>query len=221
MPANDAEKVRDYFERASDLFNSIYTGEKSAFGRLLDKLLRPDLKERFVLTLREIQHEKPQSLIDIGVGPGQYLKAYVELGVPRITALDFSKPMLDLAENLVGEPPGGVQVSYVVADFMEYEPDQNYDISIAMGVFDYVADPETFLLKMKNISNRCVLASFPSISVWRTPIRKVRYAYKRCPVYFYNRARIETLARKIGFKDFEITKIRGSGMDYFVRFDCD
>ncbi len=220
MTSNDTEKVRGYFERASDLFNSIYTGEKSAFGRWLDRALRPDLKERFVLTLREIQKEKPQSLIDIGVGPGQYLKAYAELGVPQITGLDFSRPMLDLARKLVGEPPEGTEISYVVADFMDFEQDQQYDISIAMGVFDYVADPEAFLFKMKNITSKCVLASFPSISVWRTPIRKIRYAYKRCPVYFYNRARIETLAKKIGFKDFEITKIRGSGMDYFVRFDC-
>ncbi|NIS18019.1 MAG: methyltransferase domain-containing protein, partial [candidate division Zixibacteria bacterium] len=111
MTSNDTEKVRGYFERASDLFNSIYTGEKSAFGRWLDRALRPDLKERFVLTLREIQKEKPQSLIDIGVGPGQYLKAYAELGVPQITGLDFSRPMLDLARKLVGEPPEGTEIS--------------------------------------------------------------------------------------------------------------
>ncbi|MBD3219104.1 MAG: methyltransferase domain-containing protein [candidate division Zixibacteria bacterium] len=220
MPSNDTEKVRGYFERASDLFNSIYTGEKSAFGRWLDKVLRPDLKERFLLTLHEVQKERPQSLIDIGVGPGQYLKAYAELGVPQITGLDFSEPMLDLARKLVGKPPDGVEIIYTVADFTEAEFKQKFDISVAMGVYDYVANPEAFLRKMKDISNTCMLASFPSISVWRTPIRKVRYAWKRCPVYFYNRGRIEILAEKVGFKNIEITKIRGSGMDYFVRFDC-
>lgn len=216
---SDAEKVRIYFERASDLFNSIYTGEKSAFGRWVDRLLRPDLRERFLLTLREIQKESPQSVLDVGVGPGQYLKAYVELGVPKIAGLDFSKPMLDLAKKLVGKPPEGIEISYIVSDFMEADLENKYDISIAMGVFDYIADPLAFIKKMKENSNKCVLASFPSISVWRTPIRKIRYAYKRCPVYFYNKTKIERLSNEAGFKDFRIVKIKGSGMDYWVRFD--
>ncbi len=217
---NDSKQVKSYFERASQLFNSVYTGEMSPLSRFLNRILRRDMRERFLLTLREVQKERPQSLIDIGVGPGQYLKAYVELGVPQIIGLDFSEPMLDLAKKLVGTPPEGVEVIYTVADFTEAEINQKYDISVAMGVYDYIAEPQDFLLKMKNISNICVLASFPSISIWRTPIRKVRYAWKRCPVYFYNRARIEALAEKVGFKEIEIIKIKGSGMDYFVRFDC-
>jgi SAM-dependent methyltransferase len=216
---SDAEKVRIYFERASDLFNSIYTGEKSSAGRLIDKLVRPDLKERFLLTLREIQKEKPESLLDVGVGPGQYLKAYAELGVPHIMGLDFSKPMLELAKKLVGDPPAGVEVSYIVSDFMQAELNNKFDIVIAMGVFDYIHEPLMFLKKMKQYTNKCVLASFPSISVWRTPIRKIRYAYKRCPVYFYNRAKITDLSEGAGFKDLRIVKIKGSGMDYWVRFD--
>ena len=214
------EEVQVYFERASQLFNSIYTGEKSSFGQWLDKVLRPDLKERFVRTLNAVQSVKPKSLLDVGVGPGQYLKAYIELGVPRITALDFSQPMLDLAQKLAGEIPEGQSVEYVLSDFMKADLKDKYDISVAMGVFDYIPEPGKFLQKMKYHSNHSVLTSFPSISLWRTPIRKIRYAYKRCPVFFYRQSDIEKLARECGFVKWDIVKIKGSGMDYWVQFFC-
>lgn len=214
------DDVQTYFERASQLFNSIYTGEKSGFGRWLDKVLRPDLRERFVLTMKAVQDTQPGTLLDVGVGPGQYLKAYVELSVPQITVLDFSQPMLDLAEKLVGQIPAGQTVNYILSDFMKADLTQKYDMSVAMGVFDYIPEADKFLLKMKEHSNHSVLASFPSISLWRTPIRKVRYKYKRCPVYFYRRSGIEKLARDCNFKKWEIVKIKGSGMDYWVQFFC-
>lgn len=216
---SDAEKVRIYFERASDLFNSIYTGEKSAFGRLTDKLLRPDLKERFLLTLREIQKEKPESVLDVGVGPGQYIKAYVGLQVPEIFGLDFSQPMLNLASKLVGEDTGASKVSYIVSEFMDYKFERKFDISVAMGVLDYIEDQVAFLRKMREISNKCAIVSFPSISIWRTPIRKARYFIKRCPVHFYTPDMILRFSHEAGFKSYKLIKIWGSGMDYWVRFD--
>lgn len=220
MGVGGAIKVKQYFERSYELFNTIYTGEKSAFGRWLDRLLRPDMEQRFVLTLKEIQAADPVSVLDVGVGPGQYLKAYAELEVPDIVGLDFSAPMLELAKKMVGKPPDGVKVSYIVNDFMEQEFDRSFGITVAMGVLDYVAEPIGFLSKMKNITSHSVLISFPSISIWRTPIRKLRYAYKRCPVYFYARKDIEALSKNCGFKSCEIIKIKGSGMDYWVKFGC-
>lgn len=217
---NNSSQVKRYFERSHELFNTIYTGEKSAFGRWLDRLLRPDIEQRFVLTLKEIQNANPDSVLDVGVGPGQYLKAYAELGVPEIIGLDFSAPMIELAKERVGQPPDGVKVSYIVNDFMNQDFEQSFGVSVAMGVLDYIAEPIGFLTRMKNLTAKYVLISFPSISVWRTPIRKLRYAYKRCPVYFYNRKKIEVLAKSCGFKFCEIIKIKGSGMDYWVKFEC-
>ena len=54
----------------------------------------------------------------------------------------------------------------------------------------------------------------PSRSPIRTPIRKVRYWLKRCPLYFYERDQIADLVRGLG--EVSIIKIPGQGMDYFV-----
>lgn len=215
-----SSQVKQYFERSHELFNTIYSGEKSGLGRFLDRLMRPDMEQRFVLTLKEIQAAKPDSVLDVGVGPGQYLKAYTELGVPEIVGLDFSAPMIELAKKMVAKPPDGVKVLYIVNDFMDQEFDRSFGVSVAMGVLDYIAEPIGFLTRMKNLTSQYVLISFPSISVWRTPLRKLRYAYKRCPVYFYTRKKIEALSGNWGFKSCEIIKLKGSGMDFWVKFEC-
>ena len=66
-----------------------------------------------------------------------------------------------------------------------------------------------------------MIASFPSISWYRTPIRKVRYVIKRCPVYFYRREQIEQLGKAAGFAQTDISKIDGAGQDYFATFTND
>jgi hypothetical protein len=41
---------------------------------------------------------------------------------------------------------------------------------------------------------------------------------KRCPVFFFRRERLFELSRQAGFAECEVTKIKGSGMDYVVVF---
>lgn len=220
MISDNAGQAKKYFERADQLFNSIYTGEKSAFSRWLDNTLRADIQLRFVMTLEEIQKRKPDSILDIGVGPGQYLEAYIQLGIPDISALDFSHSMLDLAKMRVGPVPSNIKLKFIAADFMRAEFDRKYDLTVAMGVFDYVAEPEKFLGKMKALSSRAALVSFPAVNPIRTPIRKFRYFFKRCPVYFYTRKKIELLAEACGFKSWRILKFRRGARDFWVKFEC-
>lgn len=220
MAANNSELTRQYFERADQLFNSIYTGEKSAFGRWLDKKLRTDIELRFKLTLQSLQKNHPQSILDIGIGPGQYLQAYINLEIPDITVMDFSEAMIELARKRVGEVPETVKVSYHTEDFMAAEIERVYDVTIAMGVFDYVENPVKFLSKMKAISTQNVLVSFPAVNIIRTPIRKFRYFFKRCPVYFYTRKKIEDISMSCGFDSYQIVKFNRGARDYWVSFEC-
>jgi hypothetical protein len=60
------------------------------------------------------------------------------------------------------------------------------------------------------------MASFPSISVYRTPIRKLRYRVKRCPVYFYTRQRVVEVVAAAGCASCDVHEIRGSGQDFFA-----
>jgi 2-polyprenyl-3-methyl-5-hydroxy-6-metoxy-1,4-benzoquinol methylase len=127
--------------------------------------------------------------------------------------------MIDLAvrntDMLVSQ---GVDIEFHCQEFMEFETAERFDLVFAMGVFDYIEQPERTLRRMRGLARHSVVVSFPSVSIYRTPIRRVRYAIKHCSVHFYRRGRIDRMAREAGFARHDVTKIRGSGMDYFVAF---
>jgi hypothetical protein len=85
-----------------------------------------------------------------------------------------------------------------------------------MGVMDYVSNPAHFLGSLLPIVRESAVLSFSSRHWFRTPIRKVRYKVRRCPVYFYDEDQIRRLSIEAGFRDVRIRKIPGAGMDYHV-----
>jgi SAM-dependent methyltransferase len=140
------------------------------------------------------------------------------LGVEKIVGLDVSPGMIQLARELTGKTETPTKLEFVEQDFAAFQSRDRFDAVLAMGFFDYVESPAPVLKRMRTFAQHSVIASFPSLSWYRTPIRKVRYVIKRCPVYFYRRREIERLALETGFARHQITKIPGAGQDYFVAF---
>ena len=216
MSNDDTQRVRDYFSRSAVSFDSLYAEqEMNGFWRWVNRRFRRDVYERFVRTMDHVRANDIGSVLDVGCGSGRYAIAFHENGVRRVTGIDIAPDMIELfrahTEPLAGQ---GTEFEAVVGDFMAFEPSEPFDLVVAMGFFDYVEDPEPVLAKMRSLARHSVIASFPSISFYRTPIRKVRYAIKRCPVYFYERERVEQLARDVGFPRFVVNKVHGAGMDY-------
>lgn len=214
------EKVLKYFTRSAAAFDSLYSEEKvSPFMRFLNRRFRGDICERYFLSLEHVRRYGLKSVLDVGCGSGRYALGLSDLGVERIVGVDFSHQMIELAsENTRSLRNSGKKLELVCCDFNQFQAEAIFDVIIAMGVFDYMDNPLSALNKMKSFANHSVIASFPSISFYRTPIRKIRYFLKRCPVYFYSNDKIQSLAAEVGFSRFEIEKIEGAGMDYFVRF---
>jgi hypothetical protein len=95
-------------------------------------------------------------------------------------------------------------------------PPGPFDFAIIMGVLDYVADPVAFFKGLRGILTGRAAVSFPSNHWFRTPLRKIRYRLRNCPVYFYDEQRIREIGRAAGFGTVDIVKIAGAGMDYHV-----
>jgi 2-polyprenyl-3-methyl-5-hydroxy-6-metoxy-1,4-benzoquinol methylase len=208
-----SDAVRRYFDRAADDFDAIYGG-KGLLGRWIDRHFRPDMYERYRLTFETCGDVGGKTVLDIGCGGGRYSIEFAKRGAAQVVGLDFAPNMVKLARQRAEEH--GVQgcCHFIVGDFMQVEFHQRFDICIAIGVFDYIAQPRPFLEKMKSLTNEWMIMTFPSKSLIRTPIRKVRYWLKRCPVYFYERKVIETLLNGLG--QYQVIKIPGQGMDYFA-----
>ena len=85
-----------------------------------------------------------------------------------------------------------------------------------MGVMDYIPSPENFINGLKGLFSESVALSFPSKHWFRSPIRKFRYNLRNCPIYLYDKNRINQLMKSCDIKHYEVTKIPGAGMDYHV-----
>jgi 2-polyprenyl-3-methyl-5-hydroxy-6-metoxy-1,4-benzoquinol methylase len=215
----DIANVRRYFTGAAVSFDSLYVEDGNSLSRFINRRFRRDIYERFALSLGHVRKFNLNSILDVGCGSGRYAAALAQLGVKRIVGLDVSEGMIALAERKAsGERRPGRALEFVRGSFMEFEDKEHFELVLAMGFFDYVEDALPVLARMESLATHSVIASFPSISWYRTPIRKTRYLVKRCPVYFYQRAQIEELGRAAGFAQADVNKIEGDGQDYFVTF---
>ncbi|MGH8005372.1 MAG: class I SAM-dependent methyltransferase [Limisphaerales bacterium] len=216
-----SEKVRGYFTRSAADFDSLYSEENVApFMRFLNRRFRRDIYERYLLSLDHVRQYRLGSILDVGCGSGRYVLGLAELtNVKRIVGIDFSHSMIELAlENARSAQNSGKSLDFFCRDFEGFETEETFDGIVAMGIFDYIGNPVPVLEKMRTLARHSVVASFPSISFYRTPFRKVRYFFKRCPVYFYTCREILFLSKAAGFAKVEVHKIKGSGMDYFAAF---
>jgi len=217
---SDSNKVSSYFTRAAQSFDSLYSDKKTGpLMRFINSRFRRDIYERYMLSLDHARDRKVTSVLDVGCGSGRYAVGLAGIGVKRIVGIDFSPTMIELAREYTGRiERDDVSFSFVQTDFAAFSTEETFDLVLSMGFFDYIKDPVPILSKMNQLSKNSVIASFPSVSFYRTPLRRVRYMLKQCPVYFFTPKQIESYAHAANFKGCSIKKIKGAGMDYFVTF---
>ncbi len=208
-----SEMVGKYFHRAAADFDALYEG-KGAFGRWLDRRFRRDIYDRFRLTFDACGNVAGKTVLDIGCGTGRYSVEFARRGAARVVGLDLAPNMVSMAGQLAAHRGVKERCDFIAGDFLKKGFPGTFDICVAIGTLDYVSRPCLFLEKMRSLARDCLIVSFPSRSPIRTPVRKARYWLKRCPVYFYDPARIEALIAGLG--DSRVVKIPGQGMDYFV-----
>jgi len=217
---NDRSDVKRYFEHSASAFDRLYDeGAASPLLRYLNRTFRSDIYQRYLMTLEHIRTHSLRSVLDVGCGPGRYFAGYAEAGIQTLLGIDFSAEMIALARrNADRLPLQGMDLRLVTGNFLEFRPGQPFDLAVAMGVFDYLRDPVEALHTLKGMSTHSVLVSFPSRSLVRTPLRRIRYYFKKCPVYFYRREALAEFGRTVGFSKIEIVKIKGAGMDYVAAY---
>ena len=210
------DKVGTYFDKAAVTFDTFYDQKRSAFMQWIDKKFRSDIFGRYYHTFETLGILEEKTVLDIGCGSGPYVVEAARRGAKRVVGLDMAQRMIDLCKKRAAASGVSGKCEFILGTFPADAPEEIFDYSITMGVMDYIADPLEFLKALaKQVQNRAVL-SFPSKHWFRTPLRKVRYWLKQCPVYFYKAAQLESLSKEAGFSDIKIKKLPGAGMDYFV-----
>ncbi len=217
MSRSHHDTVRERFERDAESFDAIYRLERSPFWRWVNTTLRKAVFERYTITFEQAGDVTGKKILDVGCGSGVYSVDFARRGAGRVVGVDFSGNMLKLARLEAEQHGVADRCEFIQADFLELDLKDKFDVSVAMGVFDYVPDQVTFLRKMVALTAGKVIVAFPGHSLLREPARRLRYRLSgKGKIYLYGREDVERIATEAGLQDKEIIRIPSSGGVYVL-----
>jgi len=198
MVQDEVQQIANYWDRIAPQFDAIYSGKKNPIARSLDRWLRRDIYERFDWVMRKAGDAKNLTVCDVGCGSGRFVAALAQRGA-RVTGLDFAPQMLDLARDLVKQAGVADKCNFVLSDILDWKTNDKFDLVIAIGFWDYVADPLERLKVIRGITRDRFLSAWPRAGTMRAAIRKRRLKVEGCPVYFWTHEQVEDYLKKAGF----------------------
>jgi SAM-dependent methyltransferase len=210
--ATAPERVRTRFEERAHQFDDLYEDE-----RWLVRTLRPGLFRRRQLAVDTVRGYEAPRVLDVGCGSGRIGEFVLEDGgAAHYVGIDFSAPMIELARARLDR--FAERTDLIVDDFLNADLAGPFEAILAVGLFDYLPEPHLFTRKMFDLTapGGCVVGSFPTWSMIKGPIRKVRYEWiGNCPIFNYSRRELELMFGASGFDRVEIQSPGRSG--YLVR----
>jgi ubiquinone/menaquinone biosynthesis C-methylase UbiE len=190
--------VRRHFDRAAARFDAVYDENKPAYQRVIDRMFRRVVVERFQLILNLAPLPGDWEVLDVGCGSGRYALALAREGARRVVGVDFAEEMIKIARAESERLDLADRCEFHVAEFRDFELEGRFEAVVATGYFDYLAEPEVDLAKMKQMCEGRIYASFPKRWEWRVPIRKLRFLLSGAFVRFYSKAEVLELFESAG-----------------------
>ena len=128
-----------------------------------------------------------KSVCDIGCGSGRFVDELASRGASRLVGVDVAPEMLKIARELVARSGNSQPCEFLHSDVLDWKTDQKFDITIAIGFWDYIAHPPERLRIIRGLTRGKFLSAWPRFWTWRMPVRKARLAVRGCPVYFFRK----------------------------------
>jgi SAM-dependent methyltransferase len=209
--AQAPQRVRRRFRDKAQQFDDLYEDE-----RPLARRLRPGLFRRRQLAVDTVRAYHAPRVLDVGCGSGRIAEFVLEAGAGHYVGIDFSEPMISLSRARLARY--GDRPELITGDFLGARIEGEFDVVLALGLFDYLPEPHRFTRRMYQLCapGGCVVGSFPTWSWVKGPVRKVRYEWiGDCPIFNYSRRELELLFGASGFDRVEIASPGRSG--YLLR----
>ncbi len=196
---DETQQIAQYWNNIASDFDAIYTGNKSPVARSLDRWLRRDIYQRFEWVMNQSGDVQGKKICDIGCGSGRFVTALAKRGA-LVTGVDFAPEMLKLGAQLAEKEGVADRCKYVLSDVLDWKTDEKFDQSIAIGFWDYVADPLPRLQVIRSLTKTTFLSAWPRAATLRAAIRTVRLRADGCPVYFWHLHQVEDYLQRAGFR---------------------
>ena len=195
-----------YFHQRARRFSSFYASEPVARA-----LGRGPMFDRLSGAVAMCTTASATRVLDIGCGSGPLFAPLAGAGI-HVTGIEPADNMVALARTQAAAYPGLVTVRQ--EGWEDLEDVDAYDVAVALGVFDYVADPAALLGRMGRAADQAI-ASFPSPGL-RTDLRKFRYGMRGVVVHPYPVDGYDDLAARAGMEVREQVPLGKAG--FLVRF---
>lgn len=196
---DETRQVAEYWNKIANRFDAIYTGNKNPIARGLDRWLRRDIYQRFEWVMSQATDARGMKICDIGCGSGRFVASLAKRGA-QVTGVDFAPEMLKLSAQLADKEGVADRCKFVLSDVLDWKTDEQFDLVIAIGFWDYVADPLPRLQVIRRLTKTAFLSAWPRAATLRAAIRKVRLQADGCPVYFWHLAQVEDYLQRAGFR---------------------
>lgn len=201
-------QVAKYWNEVAQDFDAIYTGQnKGAFMRALDQWLRKDIYGRYDWVMRKSGDVKGKTICDIGCGSGRFVAGLAKAGASKVHGIDVAPQMLKLARELMVKEGVAGKTEFTELDIIDWKRNDVYDETIAIGFWDYFADPTERLQIIRKMTRQRFLSAWPRLWTWRAPVRKVRLTALGCPVYFFSKSEVVNYLEKTGFKVMSVETV--------------
>jgi SAM-dependent methyltransferase len=201
-------RVREHFRKKAFSFDRLYDEEHA-----LQRTLRPGLFNRREFALEVARSYETPRVVDVGGGSGRIGEPLLDQGASRYVDVDLSDSMLDLARNRLSR--FGERVILVQGDFLETAIPGSFDVALALGYFDYIANAPAHVQRISELlaPGGSVVASFPRWTWTKGPIRKLRYeVINNCPIFDYTPEGLTAL-----FAGFSSVEIRPGKSGFLLR----
>lgn len=197
-------KAFEYWSKNNKWFLDAYN--KSS----LQQLIHGPIKLRAQLSITATMLTNSKKILDLGCGPSRVLYRCLSEGeAENAIGLDFSANMLEESHEYLKQKGVADKVELIECDLLDKKTYPEADLSIALGLFDYVPNPKLVL-------SRAHKACKYSVTSWCRPnlrnfLRKFRYT---CPVYTYTEKQVREMFYEIGVKNVHI--IEAGGFSGFI-----
>jgi SAM-dependent methyltransferase len=188
--------TRRYFEKHADAFDRVYARPHMSTWFLR----RGPWRGRELAASVVARHSSP-AVLDLGCGPGRVAEAVIDAGAATYLGVDLAPNMLALARERL-DTLGSVEL--LEGDFLELDIRGEFDVVLALGLFDYLEEPARAAEWMRAHCSSTLVASFTRRDWVKGPIRRFRYErLHRCPIFDYTEAEAEGLFTDAEFSDVE------------------
>jgi SAM-dependent methyltransferase len=197
-----------YFHDRASRFAAFYRSE--GLSRLIG---RGPLFDRLRGSVDIVARVGARHVLDVGCGSGPIFTPLATLGV-RVTGLDPAPAMVALAR--IEAAPHADLVTVQERGWETIDEENAYDVAVALGVFDYVDEPDVLLRAMGRAAPH-VVGSFPAPGL-RTQLRRVRYGARGVHVHGYRPDDLSRLAARSGVVVDELKPLGRAGyLAHFTR----